>query len=116
MPGNGFTFPIWVSCENERIRLFQRLDNIVDPGFGFGIHCPIHIKILFGPHTAVFGRQVANMPETGQNFIILAQIFFDCFGFSRGFDDNKFHENTTYGENFGDNCGKMLAMSTKGEK
>src|SRR5690606_19914585 len=35
--------------------------------------------------------QVADMAETGQDFVVTAQIFVDCLGLSRGFDNDDVH-------------------------
>jgi hypothetical protein len=40
----------------------------------------------------VLGGQIADMPEGGQDLIILAEIFIDRLGLRRRLDDDDFHE------------------------
>ena len=92
VPGNGFAFAIRVGGEDQVVGGFHRVGDVFDPCFdGLGIDLPGHGEIVVRLHRTILGGQVADMSVRGQDLIVRAQIFVDCLGLSRGFDDDDVH-------------------------
>src|SRR6202035_2782284 len=64
---------------------------LVEPAVGLGVDLPDHLKIMFRIDRSVLGREVADMPERGQNLVGRAQIFVDRLGFRRRLDNDDIH-------------------------
>ena len=91
MPGNGFAFTIGVGGEDQAIGALERAGNVGKALAGGGIDLPGHGKVLVGADRTILGRQIADMAERGQDLIARTQIFVDCLGFSRTFNDDDLH-------------------------
>jgi len=92
MPADRLALAVGVGCEDQLVVVFQRISNRFDVFFAVACNLPQHVKLIVGINRAVFGRQVAHVAVRGQNSVIIAQIFVDCFGFGRGFDNNNGHK------------------------
>ena len=92
MPGNRLTLAIRVGGEDQPVGVLDRLGNVGEALAGGGVDRPGHGEVLVRAHRAVLGRQIADMVERGQDFIVLAQIFVDCLRLGRRFDDDDVHE------------------------
>jgi hypothetical protein len=91
VPGDGLAFAIGVSCQDQFISAFDGPDDVGQTLFGSRVDFPTHGEIFIGPHRAILGRQVADVAETGQDFVVLAQIFVDRLGLGRTLDNDHFH-------------------------
>ncbi|MNV86523.1 hypothetical protein D3C71_1805660 [compost metagenome] len=91
MPGNRLAFAVRVGRQDQPIGPLQRRGNVGDALFCRCVDFPGHGEIFVRTDGTVLGRQVADMAEAGQDLIILAQIFVDCLGFSRTFNDDDLH-------------------------
>ena len=92
VPGDRLALAIRVGGEIEGFRAFQRLGDGADLLVAAGVRFPVHGEVLVGADAAILGRQVAHVPETGQDGVAAAQIAVDGFGFGGGFyDDNIRH-------------------------
>ena len=87
MPRNGFAFPIRVSCEVDVFSFFGTGNDGIDVFAVAADQLVFHGKAIVGIDCSAFWNQVADMTVRRQNFKITAQIFFQGFGFGRGFDD-----------------------------
>ena len=94
VPADRFAFAVRVGCEDQARGVLGRISN----GFHLlaialvGIDLPIHRKVFIGPHTAILGRQIADMAIGGENLEVLAQILFDGLRLGGRFNDNKLHD------------------------
>ena len=70
MPSDSFSLSIRVGCENKRVAVFERGDNVIKVLFADRTELPSHGKIIVWVYRAVFARQIADMPVTCQNFIV----------------------------------------------
>ena len=91
VPGNRLALAVGVGGQDQLVGALHRLGDVLDLGGGAGIHIPDHGEIVVRLHRAVLGRQVADMPEAGQHFIIAAQILVDGFDLAGGLDDQDVH-------------------------
>ena len=69
VPGDGLAFTIWVGGEDQLVRLFDRIRDLAHDLGGLGIGIPMHGEIAVGLHRAIFRRQVADMPERGNDLV-----------------------------------------------
>ena len=77
MPGDRFALAVGVGRQNELVGALDGLGDVVQPLLRLGIDLPQHAEIVVGIDRAALGRQVADMAEGGQDFVVLAQIFID---------------------------------------
>ena len=92
VPGNRLALPVRVGGQDE---LFGALDgpgDVGDPLRAPVLEGPDHAEIGLRVDRAVLGGQIADMPEGGQDLVILAEIFVDRLGLGRRLDDDDFHE------------------------
>lgn len=87
MPGNGFAFPIRVGGEVDVFSFFGTGDDGIDVFAVAADELVFHRKAVVGIDRAAFGDEVADVSVGCKDFKIAAQIFFQGFGFGRGFDD-----------------------------
>jgi len=80
VPGNGFSFSIRVGCEDNRVAVLERGDDVVEAFFAAGAELPGHGETVVRVDGAVLAGQIADVAETGQNLIIGAEVFVDGFG------------------------------------
>ena len=88
MPGNGLALAVRIGCE---VQGFGALQSAGDGRHLLGaavIGFPGHRKIVFRPHRAILGRQIADMAVGGQDGELVAQIFIDRLGLGGRFDDD----------------------------
>ena len=88
VPGYRFSFSIRVGCEDNRVAVLERGDDVVEAFFAAGAELPGHGETVVRVDGAVLAGQIADVAETGQNLIIGAEVFVDGFGFGRGLNDN----------------------------
>ena len=91
VPGNGFALAVGVGGQDQLVGAFHGGHDVLDLGRGAGIHVPGHGEIVVRLHRTVLGRQVADMPEAGQHFIVAAQVLVDGFDLAGGLDDQNIH-------------------------
>ena len=87
MPGDGFAFAIRVSCEQEHVGFFQRLDDCVDVFFVALDLLVLHFEGRFSIDGTFFRYQVAHVSVGREYFVVLAEIFFNRFALGRGLDN-----------------------------
>ena len=91
VPGDRFALPIRVGCENQAVGALQGLGDIVEPAGRLGVDFPDHLEIGIRIDRTIFGGEVANMAERGQNLVGGAQILIDSLGFRRRLHDDDIH-------------------------
>ena len=91
MPRDRLPLSVRVGCKIDGVGFGDLGQNGFQMLFVARFDCPIHCEIFVGAHGAVFGGQIANVSETGDDAVIAAQIFVDCFRFCGRFDDDDFH-------------------------
>ena len=87
MPRNGFAFPIRVGCEVDVFSFFGTGNDGIDVFVVAADQLVFHGKAIVGIDCSAFRNQIADVAVRRQDFKITAQIFFQGFGFGRGFDD-----------------------------
>ena len=87
MPRNGFAFPIRVGCEVDVFSFFGTGNDGIDVFAVAADQLVFHGKAIVGIDCSAFRNQIADVAVRRQDFKITAQIFFQGFGFGRGFDD-----------------------------
>ena len=92
VPGDRLAFAIRVGGEDELFGALDGARDVVQPLDAPVLERPDHLEIVFGIDRAVLGRQVADMPEGGQDLVILAEILVDRLGLRGRLDDEDFHE------------------------
>ena len=93
VPGNGFAFAIRVGCQNEGVGAFERMRDVVHPLLRLRVDLPKHLEAVIRIDRTVLGRQVADMPERGQNLVAGAKILVDRLRLGRRLDNDNFHAN-----------------------
>src|SRR6185295_13260811 len=91
MPGDGFTLAVRVGCENQPVGALERLGDVVESAGGLGVDLPDHLKIGVRVDGTIFGGEVADMAERGQNLVGGAQILVDSLGFRRRLHNDDIH-------------------------
>ena len=91
VPGNGFAFAIRVGREDEAVGAFDGLGDVVEALCGLGVDLPDHVEVVLRVDRAVLRRQVADMPERGQDLVARAEIFVDRLGLGRRFNNDDLH-------------------------
>ena len=89
MPGNSFSLAIRVSCQQDAIRLFCRTHDGVDVFFVALDELVLHRELVIRIHRTGFRYQVAHVTVAGEDFVILAEIFFQGFCLGRRLDNNE---------------------------
>jgi hypothetical protein len=92
VPGNGLALAVRVGGQDELLGALDRLGDIGDPLRAPVLERPDHAEVVIRVDRAVLGGQIADMPEGGQDLVILAEIFVDRLGLRRRLDDEDFHE------------------------
>ena len=92
MPADRFALAIRVGRENEFVVVFQRVRDGFDMFFAIIANFPLHLEIGICVDRSILWRQVTNMAVRGENGVVGSQILVDCLGFSRGFDNNNWHD------------------------
>ncbi len=92
VPGDRLALAVRVGGEDELLGPLDRLGNVGNPLRAPVLERPDHAEIGIRVDRAVLGGQVADMPEGGQDLVILAEIFVDRLGLRRRLDDEDFHE------------------------
>ena len=96
VPGNGFAFAVRVGRQDQLVRAFEGVDDVLDALLGPGVDLPDHGEVFVRLHRAVLGRQVADVAEARQHLIAGAQILIDGLGLGRGLDDEDVHADAFY--------------------
>ena len=91
MPADGFPFTVRVGGKDQPVSRPKRRGDFPDAFFRPAGNLPLHCKIFVGKNGAILARQVADMPITRQNLVVITKVAVDCFGFCGGFDDYEFH-------------------------
>ena len=92
VPGDRFALAIGVGRENELVRPFQRLGDIIEAFAGLVVDLPNHPEIVIRIDRAVLGRKVPYVAEGRQYFVAGAKIFIDRLGLGRRFNNDDIHE------------------------
>jgi hypothetical protein len=83
MPGNGFSFPVGIGGQIDKIRLPGRFFQ-VGHHLLFGFHNLVGgIEIIINIYAQLAFRQVLDMPDGGHDIEFRPQVFFDGFYFRR---------------------------------
>ena len=88
VPGNRLAFAIRVGGEVEGLGAFQRLGDGADLLVAAGVGLPVHGEILVRADAAILRRQVAHVPETGEDRVAATQVAVDGLGLGGGFDND----------------------------
>ncbi len=91
VPGDRLAFPIRVGGEDELVGLFDRVRDFLHDFLGLRVDVPVHLEVFVGLHRAVLGRQIAHMPERGNDLVAAAQVLVDGLGLGSRFDDYDVH-------------------------
>ena len=81
VPGNGFSLPVLIGCEQELLAFFQLLLQIGDEGIlALGYHI-LRPEIMLDIDAEAVGRKVPDMALAGYDGEVPGKIFFDgiCF-------------------------------------
>ncbi len=88
VPGDRLALTIRVGGENQPVGLLHRIGNVLEPLLSPLVDLPNHLEIGIGIDRTVFGGKVADMAITGQNRVILAEIFIDRLGLGGRLDND----------------------------
>ena len=89
VPGDRFPFAVRVGRQIDVVRSGGGLGDRVHVLAVARDGLVFHRKTVVGIHCAGLGDQVAHVPIRGKYLEILAQIFLQCLGLGRRFDDQK---------------------------
>ena len=89
VPGNGLSLPILIRREKHRVRhvarLFQRGEHL---RFAWNHHV-LGLKIVRDVNAQLFLRQIAHVPHTCFDMILISKKFIDRFRLGRRLDDHQ---------------------------
>ncbi len=91
VPRDRFALAVRVGRENHAVGVLDGGGDVGEALAGLAIDLPQHRKIIVGIDRAVLGGQVADMAEGRVDVVVVAQIFVDCLGLGRRFDDHDLH-------------------------
>ncbi len=93
VPGNRLALAVGVGGENQLVGVLDGACDVVEALLRLGIDLPEHAEIVVGIDRAILGRQVAHMPERGQNLVAAAEILIDRFRLGGRFHEYQIHAN-----------------------
>ena len=93
VPGNRLALAVRVGGEDQLVVGFQRFGDRLDVLAAVGGDFPGHVESVVRIDRTVFGGQVAHMAKRGKDRVVRSQIFVDCLGLGRRFDNDNRHEN-----------------------
>ena len=91
VPRDGLALAVRVGGKIKPVGGFDRLGDLVDPLLFVRQVLIDHVKIIVRDHRAILFRKIADVTVGRQNCVIRAEIFIDCFGFGRRFNDDDIH-------------------------
>ena len=91
VPADRLALAIGVGGEDKGGIVFQRIGNGFDVLFAVRRDLPFHRESLLGIDRTILGGQVANVAVGGKDGIFRPEVFVDCLGLSRGFNNNYGH-------------------------
>ena len=115
MPGNGFALAVGVGGEDQFVGVLEGVGDILETLLGSGVDFPAHGEILVRLYRTVFGRQVADVPKTGEHTVIRAEILVQRLGFGRGLDDKNIHANGPEGGELANHPSSLERGADRGE-
>ena len=90
MPGNGFSFAVFIRREQHLRRLLRRFFQVCNQLFLFRRNDVLRCVIVLDINTELFRLQVADVSVTRHDPIVFTQKFLDGFCFRRRLYDNQF--------------------------
>ena len=91
MPGNRLALAVGVGGQDQLVGMFDGVGDLVDALLRALVDVPGHGEVVVRLDRTVLGGEVADMAETGENFVAGAKIFVDGLGFGRGFNNENVH-------------------------
>ena len=89
MPGNGFAFPIWIRRQVDPFDLLSFGTQFLQKlSFTLNRHV-LRRKIMGNINPETVFRQILDVPNGCLHRKASAEIFFDCFGFCGGFNNDQ---------------------------
>ena len=89
VPGDGLSFPVGVSCQEQAVRFLEGLLDGVDVLLALGQHVILGLEIMRYIHRTLLAGQGAHMAEGGQHLVTLAQELLYGFRLGGRFYNNK---------------------------
>src|SRR5581483_2831353 len=86
---DGFAFTVGVGGDVNRLGVFGGFLQLSDDLFLARHDFVSRLEVVFDVHAEAFFREVLDVTDRGENFVIPAQIFVDRFRLRRRFDDNE---------------------------
>ena len=91
MPRNRLAFAVGIGGEDDAVGALGGVGNGLQLPRLVGRQLPRHGEIMLGIDRAIARRQIADVPETRQHFVVRPKIFVDRLGLGRRFHDHEIH-------------------------
>ena len=91
VPGNRFSLAIRVGCQDYLVSVLDCLGDLGKALGSLSIDFPTHGEIVIRIDRAILGRQIPDMAERREHFVVATEIFVDRLGLGRRFDDDDVH-------------------------
>jgi hypothetical protein len=91
VPGDRLAFPIGVGSEDQFVRRLDGVGDFFEYFLGLSVNVPVHRKVVVGLDRPVLGRQIANVPEGGDDLVAAAEVLVDGLGLGGRFNDDDVH-------------------------